>query len=295
MLYGSTMMPSRLFKIDPRGGGLADIGTIGVGEIYSFLSVDQRLLMANYFGQDHAPLMVYEPGGPGSPRQVHYDGQQHDWRPEAMILGPNHRVYVGARAGYGLLGGPLTEWNPATDEIQSFPDLIKDQDVISLVSVGDLIVGGTTVIGGTGSHPTQTEARLFTFDPATHRVVTETVAVRGAQKVTDLVVAPDGLVYGLADRTPFAFDPATREVVWASARQLDGEPLFNSAAVGPDGRVWGLSDAGIFKIEPNGSGARMVSAGPERITAGFVLDDRDIFYASGSTVYRYHISDADLG
>jgi outer membrane protein assembly factor BamB len=102
MLYGGTIMPTRLFKIDPRSGGLADIGTIGVGEVYSFLSVDQRLLMANYYGQNHAPLMTYEPGG--APREVHYDGQQHDWRPEAMILGPNHRVYVGARATANWVG-----------------------------------------------------------------------------------------------------------------------------------------------------------------------------------------------
>src|SRR5438067_866535 len=38
MLYGGTMMPTKLFKIDPRSGGLADVGTVGQGEVYSFLS-----------------------------------------------------------------------------------------------------------------------------------------------------------------------------------------------------------------------------------------------------------------
>ncbi len=291
MLYGGTMMPTRLFEIDPRSGGLNELGAVGSGEVYSFLPVDRRLLMASYFGQDHAPLMVYEPGsGPGQVREVHYEGQQHDWRPEAMILGPNHRVYVGARAGYGRLGGPLTEWNPDTDEIQSFPDLIEDQDVVSLASAGDLIVGGTTVIGGSGSHPTQSDARLFTFDPGSRRLLTQLVPVPGAQKVTDLVTAPDGLVYGLADRMPFAFDPARGELAWVSARPLDGDPVFNSAAIGPDRHVWGLADTGIFRIDPVRQNAPIVAVGPERITAGFVLDGNNIFFASGSTVYRYQIS-----
>jgi len=119
---------------------------------------------------------------------------------------------------------------------------------------GDLIVGGTTVIGGGGSHPTEREAKLFIWDTKTKQKIFETVPVSGANALNDLI-AVKGRVFGIAGGTPvgfdpakdqgtrrapgvtlFLFDPATHAV--SHLTPLDFGTIYNSVAVGPDGKIW---------------------------------------------------------
>src|SRR5262249_45361860 len=161
------------------------------------------------------------------------------------------KVYLGAVAGYGLLGGPLTVWDPATQTVESFHHVVKDQSVVSLTTAGELIVGGTTVGGGGGSHPTEKEARLFVWDPQTKEKVFETVPVPGASEITNLITAPNGRVFGMAgSRTLFVFDTNTRQILHCTAlpfRAATGN-TYNSVALGPDKQIWGVTGEGIFTI-----------------------------------------------
>jgi streptogramin lyase len=293
-IYGSTIMPLHLFRIDRATSNLKDMGVHGTGECYTFLPYGQQLLMGTYFGGGGSPLMVFDPRTAAPPRPVQYAEQQNDWRPEAMIMGPNNEVLVGARAGYGRLGGPLTVWHPDTDKIETYKNVVQDQDVVSLATKGGLVVGGTTTIGGSGAHGTQTDAKLFVWDPTTRQKIFETVPVSGASKITDLVVGPNGLVYGFADRTLFVFDLDARSVVSVSPQQLESTPIYNSIGLGPDGRLWGVAETGVFVVDPATGSVRVVGPSPEKVTAGFVLDGRDLYFAAQSKVYRYRLTDAGL-
>jgi streptogramin lyase len=296
MLYGSTVLPIHFFQVDPRVGALKQLGEMGGGEFYSFLRRDPYLLGAAYGGK--SPLMIYDPQKPfapgkepaGNPLLVEYNGQNSGWRPQAMVAGPDNKVYLGAVAGYGLLGGPLTVWDPASNSVEPFHHVVKDQSVVSLTVADDLIVGGTTTGGGGGSHPTEKEARLFLWDPKTKEKVFETVPVPGASEITDLITAPNGRVFGVAgSRTLFVFDPKARQIIHSGPlpfRAATGN-TYNSVAIGPDKQIWGITGEGIFTIDPDTYAAKRVAAAPERITAGFVLNGRNLYFASGPKVYRY--------
>jgi hypothetical protein len=245
--------------------------------------------MAGY--SSYAPLAIYDPARPWSeenPKRVDFPGSDHGWRPEAMINGPGGRVYLGSVAGYGRLGGPLTVWDVESGKVDQYHHLIRDQSVISLAAWKDRIVGGTTTGGGGGSHPTQKEAVLFLWNPETRAKEFETVPVPGARSINDLIAAPNGLVYGLAGRTLFVFDPAKREVLERKAFPVGGS-IYNSVALGPDGRIWGLAPEGIFVIDTKTNEASLVAKAPERISGGFDLRGNAIYFISGPAVYRYNM------
>jgi hypothetical protein len=291
VLYGSSVIPIHFFTIDLSNQHVNEIGEIGDGEVYSFLSHGQRLLIAAYAGL--APLMSYAPkvsfqpaASSGNPALVSFPGADPAWRAEAMIDGPTGIVYVGAVAGYGKVEAPLTEWNVESGAVQLATDIVKDQSIVSLARWHDLLVGGTSTEGGGGSHPTQMEARLFIWNPKNQKKEFDIVPVAGHKNVTDLITAPNDRVYGIADDTLFVFDPQKREII--SRQKLPfSRPIYNSVAIGKDGRIWGLALEGIFAIDTGKNDVELIVHAPQKITGGFGLHDGAIYFISGSAVYRY--------
>jgi hypothetical protein len=285
------VIPIHFFTIDLSNQHVNEIGEIGDGEVYSFLSHGQRLLIAAYAGL--APLMSYAPkvsfqpaASSGNPALVSFPGADPAWRAEAMIDGPTGIVYVGAVAGYGKVEAPLTEWNVESGAVQLATDIVKDQSIVSLARWHDLLVGGTSTEGGGGSHPTQMEARLFIWNPKNQKKEFDIVPVAGHKNVTDLITAPNDRVYGIADDTLFVFDPQKREII--SRQKLPfSRPIYNSVAIGKDGRIWGLALEGIFAIDTGKNDVELIVHAPQKITGGFGLHDGAIYFISGSAVYRY--------
>lgn len=290
-LYGSSVLPMNLLHLDEENGRLLDLGELGGGEVYSFLSFHDRLLAATYSG--FAPLMRFDAAKPfaqdkaeKNPGLVSFEKSDSSWRPEAMICGPDGKVYVGAVSGYGKLGGPLAAWDVAANLVEQYPDVVTNQSVVTLAVWNKLLVGGTTVVGGGGSHPTETEARLFLWDPATRKKVFETTPVAGAGTINDLITASNGLVYGFADHTMFVFDPATRRVKHRVKAPFT-EGVYNAVAVGPDGRIWGLASSGIFVIDTETDGVTIIAKPPKPITGGFAVSGRTIYFVCGPEVWRW--------
>lgn len=298
-LYGSTAVPMDLFKADIVGHHIDGLGYLGAGEVYSFLSHGGKLLMASYAGP--ATLMSYSPGGlfkplavTGNPILVPLKPGNEGWRPMTMIDGPDGNVYVGSVAGYGLLNSPLIEWNTENNSTQQFNDIVKDESIISLASWHEVLIGGTSATGGEGSHATQTEARLFIWDPKTKTKEFDIVPVPGAPSITDLIAAPNGAIYGIGgdlhvnSATLFVFDPEHRKII-TSEKLPFSSPIYNSVALGPDGRIWGLAEEGIFAIDTRSNKVEIVARPPAKIGGGFALRDGSIYFFSGSTIYRYKI------
>jgi hypothetical protein len=289
-LYGSSVLPIHFIKVDGLRQSTLDLGGLGGGEIYSFLSRKNQLLMAAYGGL--APLMAFDTRRPfeaGNPKLVNFPGSDSGWRPQSMINGSDGRVYLGAMSGYGKLGGPLTVWDVDAGTVEQFHHLIPNQSVITLTTWKDRIIGGTNVGGGGGSHPTEKEAKLFIWDPKTKKKEFETVPVEGAGVLNDLITAPNGLVYGTAGRTLFVFDPETRTIKDRKPLPVRGT-IYSSIALGPGGLIWGLAPEGIFTVDTKTNEFRLVARTPEKITGGFALRGNEIYFISGASVYRYTIA-----
>jgi hypothetical protein len=289
-LYGSSVLPLDLVRFDGNGQ-ITNLGEFGGGESYSFLSHQNRLLTAAYSAL--APLMSFDPAtpvrleGPGrNPALTSFKGCDGGWRPEAMIEGPDGKVYVGAVSGYGKLGGPLAAWDVAAGTVEQFPNVVTGQSVVTLAVWKNLLVGGTTIEGGGGSHPTGTEARLFLWDPVKREKIFETIPIAGAGSLDDLITAANGMVYGFGNGMLFAFDPAARAVV-ARVQAPFSATIYNSVAIGPDGKIWGLAPEGIFTIDTKTNGISITARAPKTITGGFAMRGRTVYFASGAESWQW--------
>ena len=296
-LYGSGYMPAQFFRVNPMDGNLTKLGELGGGEFYSFAQHGERLLGAAYYGL--SPLAIYDPRRPfapgtdsqSNPVLVHYNGEDVEWRPAALIAGPDGKVYVGAIPGYGKLGGTLTVWDTATHRVESYPNLMTDLSIVSLAFANGLLVGGTTITGGGGSHETQAQAKLFIWDPQAKRKVFESDPLP-AGTISDLITAPNGRVYGFAGTALFAFDPVARQVVFSQSEPVPGRIIYNSMAVGPDGLLWGLASEGIFTVDPVTDTVKIMARPPAPISAGFAMGGMNLYFASGPKTYRYTLPSA---
>jgi hypothetical protein len=292
-LYGSTAMPIHFVRADPDSDAWEELGQPGGGEFYSFLAYGADLIGAAYSG--HAPLMIYHPGRPwgpaekpdGNPWLIHYPGENSGWRPMAIVPGKDDKVYIGAVSGYGLLGGPLCVFDPDTGHVDQYLHLVPDESVVALAVLPDgTIAGGTTVGGGGGSHPTQTEAKLFLFDPGTREKTFETTPVPGRAAIDALAVGRDGLVYGFAGDTMFVFNAKGRQVQETSRHEL-GTVIYNALAPGADGELYGVANGGIFTIDTATRRAKVLATYPGGISGGFAIIGRRIYFTSGPEIVSY--------
>ncbi len=287
-LYSSTVLPLNVWRVDPVSGEGKDLGRHGGGECYTLLAHGGQVLMAAYAAS--GPLMALTPDT-GTIRAVHFPGEDSAWRPQALVAGPDGRVYAGAVAGYGRLGCFLVAWDPGTDKVSVARDVVEEQAISSLAWSGNLLVGGTSVGGGGGSTPTRTDACLFLWDPVRECKVWEGVPVPGAGSITDLLTHPDGLVYGFAGTTAFAFNPVARSVVRAASAPGSVRGLiYNAVALRPDGQIWGCDSQGVFSLDPATLVVTRLAEAPQPVSAGFALDGDTVYFACGATVWRCEIA-----
>ncbi len=303
LLYGSTLLPNHVFRIDPRNGDLEKIGTLGGGETYAFVSVDSKLYAALYGGT--APLIVYDPTRPFAPSSrsgsnplLIYPPQRDDgWRPMAMLAALDGSIYVGAVPGYGRVEGVFGQLRPDVNKFVPMRSPVAGQSVVSLAYVKGRLVGGTDVNLGLGTDPVAAEAVLFVWDPSSKDTVFTTIPVPGAERLTDLVVGADGLVYGFAaPDVLFRFDVDELRVVSTTAVPFTvGTPnTYNSIARASDGTLWGLAKEGVFAVTPGGE-ASLVSRVPRPVTAGFAFAGERLYYATGAVVWEYRLPHAANG
>lgn len=293
-LYGSTAQPGHFFWASPESDRWEEIANAGKGEIYSFLAWGDKLVTAAY--SFPSPIMVYKPGQawqPGikpesNPRQIHYKGENGGWRPMAMISGPQKKIYIGAVSGYGLLGGGLSVLDPVTGQLNEYLHVVRDQSVTSLaVTAEGMIVGGTTIRGGGGSHPTQTAAKVFLWDPVQRKTVFEGVPVSGAGSIEAVCMGKRGLAYGFTDKkVMFVFDSLTRKVTAVKPSGI-GHVIYNAIGRGVDGRLYGLHDKGIFTIDEKEHIVKEIVKYPPGITGGFAIRGKRIYFTSGPQIVSY--------
>ena len=292
VLYGSSALPVHLVQFDLDHHSFSEIADLGAGEIYSFLDHDGRLLMGAYAAQ--APVMSYVPGKPfhpgppdsgGNPVMYLPKGIATAWRPMAMVQGPDHAVYIGSIATYGELESPLLKFIPETGASSLCP-VVHDQSVDALTVWHDMIIGGSTIHGGSGSHPTQTSAAIFGWNTTTGKKEFEVVPVPGKAAVLDLIVGSNDHIYGFADDVFFEFDPRTKTVTKRQPIPFS-PPLYDSVGFDRSGNLWGLAKEGIFMINQGTSKIQLVARSPADITAGFGMRNGKIYFISASSVYSY--------
>lgn len=201
-------------------------------------------------------------------------------------------IILAGTPGYGLTGGGLLFWDRETQKTQllNHTEIVPDHSTKSLVSLTmDQILGGTTTRPGTGGITKASEAELYLMDLSSKKLLWHQVVIPGVQEYSDLCLAQNGMVYGIADRKIFfVFDAVKREVVHQGSAlgpipHQQGPRIF---IVSPT-NTYILYYNGVAQINPATYALTRLVTSPVPITAGGDLLDGRIYFGSGSNLYSY--------
>ncbi len=293
-LYGSSILPERLFRYNPNDRELIDLGVCSrsTGEAYSMANLNGKMYISSYPG---ARVSVYDPSQGyrfgedpgGNPRDL---GRIDDisYRPRSTLAGPMGRVWLASVPDYGLWGGPLAYYDPQTGEKKSYSRTFGDGSCYTLAHLQDqaLIAVGTSIAGGSGTQPKVDQAVLFLWDYKGEQKAWEGTLDRPVSAFNALTVGPDGRLYGTVhgkDAPPelFVFDPVARKFT-GRVPLPEGNPLDLGLQNGPDGKLYGFTSACIYRVDPGSLGVEVVTSLEKkgRSAAGPILG-QEIFFAYG--------------
>jgi outer membrane protein assembly factor BamB len=307
-IYGSTGIPLRIWRFDPETAEMRDGGLDNhMGHVNQWVRQGD-LLYGGLYGS--GSLVVYDPAQPHddapmlestNPLHLHGEGAATDLygRPLAMLAHPDGRhVVMGGNPHRILTGSGMLIYDTQTSEemVLDRTDLIPDQGVYSMAALpnGDLIVG-TTTAAGTGGTDIATEAVIYRLDWQTKTITQRWTLDPPTTAITDLVVAGDGLVYGMAWRLRFfVLDPEGGDFVHEETMRRDysnaaGHQAPRSMAVGPDGGIYMLFRRAIVRVEPGTFEQREIVRSGVYVSAGIVISGGRIYFASGSRLYSYDL------
>jgi len=307
LIYGSTITPLVAFSLDPNTKAFKDLGKVteSGGEVYSFAAYKDELFICSY---PEAKLSRYKPAQPArygtTPQDNPFDygaiGAEHS-RPRAMVTGADGNIYISGYPNYGKLGAALSVYSPQENKIiRHSQNIIHNQSVISLAGSDKykLIFGGSSVTGGNGIDPTESEAHFFVWDTQTNEKTVDIVPVSGHKHIVSVCCKGDKVFMitakehstfgGKPEQTYLAvFDIPTKKVVFAKSFDF-GRPVDTSLGLSPDGSICGLTDAGIFRIDTATFEFSIIAKSPVKIDYGFAVVDKGIYFASGADVWRYN-------
>ena len=296
-IYGSSMLPLRLFVYDPHIQSFANLGKAAYasGEIYSMGSLNGKLYLCSY---PEARLSVYDPQKPlrfgdkedSNPRDLGPFGGDQD-RPRTMVAGPHGKVYVGSYPDYGLMGGAISVYDPKKNEKRVYRHIIQNQSIASLAYIEklDLIAAGSSVRGGGGTRAIEKEAKLILWDPKEEKKIFEIVPVPEAKAILSLAATVDGMLYGIThNEKVFVFDPEKREIKKVFDLGFK-EPREISLQLGPDLRLYGLAKEAIFFIDPRNDQVSLVAEPSVPIGSGMAMFGRKIYFGSGANLWEFEI------
>lgn len=301
----------RALTVDPQGkvwsarGGAVGVynpknksvdGYAGILPTMSMAALGDKVYFGGYPG---AIIYEYDINRPwdinkGNPKSLAVIGGQD--RPFAGTAAQKiKRVYFGTVPGYGKNGGALVEYDQINNTTKTFDAVIPGQSVVSLAYIESsgaydrgLLVGGTSIYGGLGVNPTESEAKLFIWDINTNKVVYETIPMPRARIITGLVQDGPNTIWGVADGTLFTFDLSSKTVkvcrnihtvapnshIWENANLV----------VHPSGDLYGTAGNKFFRVSKDNSEFETLYNEGQSLT----MDDKgDLYMVRRKELWRY--------
>jgi streptogramin lyase len=250
-----------------------------------------------YFGvYPHCQFYAFDTAQPcnlanNNPKKIGELLAHNQSRPVATLAVESlNKVFIANIPEYGALGGGLGIYDATADRLTCHENLITDQSIVSLLYCPDLLVGGTSISGGLGIKPTQTQAKLFLYDPTNGKIIFETVPVPGKPIVSGLTLGPDGHVWAIAAGTLFAFDLQSRQVLFRKELfplDYSDKTLWRDAYMvcHKDGHLYATEAGRFFRIDPVTQSVTILKeTGPDLLSTDA---SGNLYFAQGTNLWQY--------
>ena len=296
-VYGSSILPLHLFRFKPTDGELIDLGKCSEsgGEAYSMANLDGKMYISSY---PAARMSVYDPSQGyvygtdegANPRDIgRVDAVSY--RPRSTLTGPLGRVWNASLPDYGIWGGPLSYYDPETEQMGSCGALFGEGSCYTLAHLDaqKLIAVGTSIHGGTGTQPKVDQAHLVLWDYEAEAIVWQGTLDRPVSVFNALTVGGDGQLYGtvLGTGEPelFVFDPVSHQFVDA-VPILDGHPLDLGLQT-VDGVVHGFTSQYFYRLDVDSLSVDVIFETDDPIRAAGPVMGETVYFACGCRLMAY--------
>lgn len=283
MIWGATTFGQTIFKYDPEHGEYWNSGIVcnNGGEVYGMQFIGSRLFMSAYAGGDH---IVYDTNKPWDQLNNMNPQTLRSVSPELIrptgrtVLGPDGAVWTGWSAKYGTYGGGISRIDPDTLEVTSWYDPIPTQQVAGLDADGQSLYFTTN--GGASGLAYKDEPCHFAVMSPDGELRFKHQFAPGV-RVGQVVVAGGHVVIS-AGKELILFEPNTQ--MFLDNISLDSGVTWMVTI--PDQRVAVFTKEGLFMVDVAHRQVSHWSAIPETVQAACVTLESELYFASGTKLYR---------
>ncbi|MFO7948639.1 MAG: hypothetical protein R6V19_17690 [Armatimonadota bacterium] len=308
-LIGGTYIPHRFFAYDPgtnewdRHGCYTQWNTLTVSDNFVYIGTYPRGVLLEW-DLEREWVKTVKDNPDSNPRCV-AEAKKDVQRPYAVLAHPDDRhVIMGGMPDYGHTGGGLVFYDRQneTADLLTHEELIPWHFTMTMVALADgKIIGGTATRPANGGvKKAEGPAELYVLDVDSRTIDWHAPLIDGIDSYDDMIVGPEGKVFGTADRGLFfVFDPVERTIVHqADLREEFGSTVFQQGprifVQIPDGRIFILFRSGIAELDPNTYEVTMVAEAPGGLgNGGAYVDGRLYFGGShGAHLWSWEVPPA---
>ncbi|MGH9407107.1 MAG: hypothetical protein ACRD3D_14890 [Terriglobia bacterium] len=262
------------------------------GEIYYGIPYHRKIYTISYV---EATLAVFDPSRPwnqgddpdANPRAILRIPQQQ-YRPVGGIhAGPGGRLYIGTQPDYGLLGGALSVFDPITEKLGVYRNIIPNEEIGAVATDDRYVYCGADVEGGGGSKPVAHRAHFFVWDPARHTIVfNQALPTPGGIRA---LAAANGHAYFVINGQLMDYDRTTRTLAPIYKFEKDRPVPLESLQAAHDGTIWGILGGELAHIDPSARKVKFFFNTAGRATTGLTIGgDGTIYFGCRTDVWIYH-------
>lgn len=255
-IWGSFHLGQSIFRVVGGGetaesyGPVVEVG----GEVYDIEERDGSLLMASYVEavlSRFDPRERWQPGldADANPRELLRIGNDQ-YRPCAGVTwAPDGRLAIGTMAKYGIAGGALSFYDPATGTLEVVRDPIPGQAVTALDGDGTHLCAGTS-IHSNGVSCEGSWAHVFLWDVSSRHIVSKCKLLYEST-VSWVVLLLEGRVLVSAGSRLYLWDTRLGE---AEVVCDPGRIGINGCARSTDGDVWMVLNGKLTRYDARNGG-----------------------------------------
>ncbi len=293
-IYGGPPFGQNLFSFQPKTNLLTSYDQVidRTGEIYYGIPYKDKVYTMSYA---EAGLAVFDPHkawNPGekaasNPRAIVYFDQLQ-YRPVGGIhLGPGNKMYIGTQPDYGLVGGALSVFDPETEKLEIYRNLIPDEEIAAIATDDRYVYGEADSEGGGGSKPVAEGVHFFVWDPQSRKLVFDQI-LPGAGSFRS-IAAVRGHAYFVTGGQMMDYDSTTR--VLSPVPHLDGLGAVppESLKAAKDGTLFGIFGKQLGRFDPKTRHLQLFPETAGYATSGLTLGtDGTVYFGSYTDMGIYH-------
>ncbi|QFF98154.1 hypothetical protein PB01_04590 [Psychrobacillus glaciei] len=287
---------TKIFANGYMSGGLAtyDVATgnrelyRNVSQIETMFDINNKLYIGAY---PLARLLVYDrslPWNTDNPNEVIRMSQYGQERTTAVTpFNDGKEIIFGTLPDASVGGGDLAFYDTITKKIDVYEDYIYNQSIVSLVSRGSQVFGGTSIHANQQVNPRG--ARFFYFNRRNPEDKTYINLPFDSSMITSLIVDSNKKIWGMADGKLFVYTDEGTEVRSVELLPLISGRFRNAQIVdSDDGYIFGSVEGKLFRVSKDNLTVEWLK---DKGVYGLAKDvNGDLYYNDGgSNLWKYTI------